>query len=113
MIAPPPAIALFVLATSLLGGAALAAEEAVPEVMEPMIVEGERGPLDSNAGIYRKRLPCIGTCEDVAPEQTLMERVLDDLKRQMRAVQQMQQPKIYEARAVQAPSLYRLDDKQP
>ena len=106
-------VLLVVFAAGLSGGAARAKEAATPEIMEPMIVEGERGPLDSNAGIYRKRLPCIGSCEDAAPEQTLIERVLNDLKQQMRAVQQMQQPKIYEARSVQAPSLYRLDDKQP
>jgi len=108
-----PALLAALLAAVLLSGTALAEEEAPPEIMEPMIVEGQRGLLDSNAGIYRKHLPCVGTCEDSAPAQNLIERVLNDLKQQMRAVQQMQQPKIYEARAVQAPNLYRLDDKQP
>ena len=90
---------------------AVASED--PVVLEPLVVEGERGPLDSNAGRYRQRLPCIGDCESGAPEQRLVERVLDDIKRQMSAAQMVQKPRFYEARTIMAPSLHRLDDKRP
>lgn len=84
------------------------------EVLPPVIVEGQRTPIDSNAAIYRKRLPCIGSCEESeSAPAPLLEQVLARIKENLAAAQMQTPPRIYEVRAVQAPTLHRLDDKLP
>ncbi len=107
------AIVLALAAGNSVANADLAPSERT-EILPPVIVEGQRTPMDSNAAIYRKRLPCIGSCEESeARPAPLLEQVLARIKENLAAAQLTLPARIYETRAVQAPTLHRLDDKLP
>ncbi len=81
--------------------------------LDPIIVEGQQSPLDSNAGRYRDRLPCIGECTDEETRATELQQMLDNIKMMFIASQMLQKPEIYQRAPIAAPVDSRLNDKLP
>jgi hypothetical protein len=90
----------------------MSAEPAPENELEPIIVEGERDPLDV-IGAHRERLPCIGDCEDEADEGSGFQRLLRDLAELSVYGPPEQKPEPVQSLEVINPIKARLDDKQP
>lgn len=87
-----------------------------PAQLDPIIVEGERTLLDSDAGRYREMLPCIEgeecePSEDGTPDT--LDKVLKGLRELNMANKLPEKPEVYETKGVARPVDSRLDDKQP
>lgn len=104
-----------VLSGLLLGGGAHAQTAPEPEAeneLAPIIVEGQRDPLDK-IGVHRERLPCIGECEDDADALTGFQRLLRDLAELSIYGPPDRKPEPVQSLGVVNPIKARLDDKQP
>ena len=81
--------------------------------LEPLVVEGERGELDSIGGVYRNRLPCIGDCEESEDQASALQRLLRGIETLFIASSLPDKPEPHEARTLVNPIAARLDDKLP
>ncbi|MFP5306566.1 MAG: hypothetical protein ACLGI7_12165 [Gammaproteobacteria bacterium] len=83
-----------------------------PTELPPVVVEGERSELDSIGGIYRRRLPCVGTCEESARVNPV-ERVLEGIQTLFIASSLPEQPQPRDSLGITQPTKARLEDKMP
>ncbi len=89
------------------------ADPADPVELEPLIVEGERGPLDSRSSRHRRQLPCIGSCEEEADQLSPVARLLRDIESLFIASSLPDKPHPQDSLGVVNPVKARLDDKLP
>lgn len=80
--------------------------------LEPLVVEGQRDPLDI-IGAHRDQLPCVGPCEDAADPETGFQRFLRSLVELSIYGPLDQKPEPVQSLGVVNPIKARLDDKQP
>lgn len=112
----PSSITRGVLTAALLGCTVAAhaqTEDADATELEPLVVEGERGDLDSIGGVYRNRLPCIGDCEEAEDQATALQRLLRGIETLFIASSLPEKPEPHQARTLVNPIAARLDDKLP
>lgn len=112
----PSSVTPVLLAAALLGNATDASaqlEQPQATELEPLVVEGERGDMDSIGGLYRNRLPCIGDCEEAEDQATALQRLLRGIETLFIASSMPQKPEPHQARTLVNPIAARLDDKLP
>lgn len=90
-----------------------AAAEETPQQLDPIEVQESPLPLGSVGGVYRKRLPCIGTCEEADETPTAMQKLLDGIATLFIASDVPEQPVPMRQLRIDNPIAARLDEKLP